>query len=205
MLPSDKSLAGFYNLDLPVSANFVLRCTGEYFDSKGSSRGTSNAIDRNHLVHLRSQAGAVVTGGTTARIEGYLPSSKFKTYVFSRSESLAGLSVLAFEGRQELLGIFELLCQENERVLVEVGPVLLNEFLLTGVIDTLFCTVVHFSDSCICLADTIGSLENTISIVESVLATPRGVSVTSFQLEDTVLARFDCGEPYRRRRTGEIA
>lgn len=188
-------LASFYNLDRRVSATFVMRCNGEYRDDRGSSRGISSATDRAHLIHLRSQADAVITGGCTARAEAYQPTSRFDTYVFSRTPVADGLHRLTFESLQSLREIFSDLKIKHAHILVEAGPKLLNILLVEGLIDTIFASVVHSIEDCTCSPDAIASVDENTAFVEKVLRIPKAIDVKSTMIAETSLTRYDCGEP----------
>ncbi len=188
-------LAGFYNLDRQVSANFVVRCNGEYRDQRGSSRGISSSTDRAHLIHLRSQADAVITGGSTARAEAYSPTSRFATYVFSRTAVASGLHRLTFSSSESLQDVFANLQLKHARILVEAGPKLLNIFLAEGLVDTLFVSVVHGTDTCTCSTNARSSIDENTALTKPILNIPNGAAAESTIIADTALTRYDCGEP----------
>lgn len=188
-------IAVFYNLDKPVSTNFVMRCNGEYVDANGSSRNISSPIDRKHLIHLRSQTEAVVTGGATALAEGYSPTSRFETYVFSRKPVSSGLHRLIFSSSESLRLVFSRLQKKHSRILVEAGPELLNIFLAEHLIDTLFMSVVHETESCKCSAPEKESTDATITLARKILHIPDVARAQIAIVANTVLSRFDCGEP----------
>jgi riboflavin biosynthesis pyrimidine reductase len=131
----------WYELEPGFAANFHLNEAGNYFGKTGSSRDISNEIDLAHLIKLRSQADAIVVGGETARIEGYKPSTRFETYVFTSLPTHTELRPLKFSGDAELSDRLSELKALHNRVLSECGPSLLNQFLKLGEIDQLFLTV----------------------------------------------------------------
>jgi hypothetical protein len=119
VVQATNQVANFYLLDKPVSANFVISCSGAFVDKNGSSRGISSPDDLAHLVHLRSQASAVVIGGNTARKEGYSPKSRFETYVFSETSNVpSGLQRRHFKDDADLQRVFGELIAEHDSVLV---------------------------------------------------------------------------------------
>jgi riboflavin biosynthesis pyrimidine reductase len=131
----------WYETQPGFAANFHLTETGAYYGSTKSSRDISNEVDLAHLKQLRAGADAVVIGGATARAEGYKPSSKFKTYVFSRKPQSTQLEHLSFDNEDQLLEQLAFLKSSHSRVLSECGPSLLNKFLDLGAVDQLFLTV----------------------------------------------------------------
>lgn len=131
----------WYELEPGFSANFHMTESGGYFGQNHSSRDISNEVDLAHLIKLRSQTNALVVGGSTARAEGYKPSKRFETYVFSSQPQLPELHRLEFSGDAELLAHLSALKTKHTRVLSECGPALLNKFLQIGAIDQLFLTV----------------------------------------------------------------
>ena len=195
MEPAISELAAFYNLDRQVSANFVMRCTGEYRDDRGSSRGISSSTDRAHLIHLRSQADAVITGGGTARTEAYSPTSRFETYVFSRTSAAEGLHRLQFVNLEALREVFTDLKLKHARILVEAGPKLLNVFIDEGLVDTLFVSVVHDARSCSCFAWATSSPDKNTALISQVLRIPAAATAKTTVIANTALTRYDCGEP----------
>ena len=172
-----------------------MRCNGEYVDGNGSSRSISSSIDRKHLIHLRSQAEAVVTGGVTARAEGYSPTSRFETYVFSRKPVSSGLHRLSFSSSESLRLVFSGLQKKHSRILVEAGPELLNIFLAEHLIDTLFMSVVHETESCKCSAPDKELADATITLARKILHVPDVARAQVAFVANTTLSRFDCGEP----------
>jgi len=186
--------ADFYILDKPVSANFVIDCQGHFADSRGSSRGISNDVDRNHLSLLRRQADAIVTGGATARVEKYAPSTQYVTYVFTTQELVPGLIARRFGNGQRLVGIFGDIASSHAHVLVEAGPKLLKQLFAENLIDTLFLTVTHLKSTCMCLPEDAGIIRRDIWPNE-LLGLPKvGVRRTT-TINGTVLTRVDLGEP----------
>jgi riboflavin biosynthesis pyrimidine reductase len=131
----------WYELEAGFSANFHLTESGDYFGENHSSRDISNEVDLAHLIKLRSQTNALVVGGSTARAEGYKPSDRFETYVFSSQPQVIELHRLEFSGDAELLEQISTLKAKHTRVLSECGPALLNKFLQLGAVDQLFLTV----------------------------------------------------------------
>ena len=135
------SAVAWYELEPGFAANFHLTETGEYFGSSNSSRDISNDIDLTHLKQLRRGADALVVGGATARAEGYKPTPRHKTYVFSRHPKVDGLEYLSFASDEELSGYIAFLKNSHGRVLSECGPSLLNKLLSLREVDALFLTV----------------------------------------------------------------
>ena len=190
------ALASFYLLDKPVSANFVISCTGAFVGSNSSSRGISSPEDLSHLVHLRSQASAVIVGGNTARLETYSPTSRFETYVFSKGLNFPeGLTHLQFQNRSDLQQLFKEIAAKHKRVLVESGPRLLNQFLDERLIDTVFLSIVHQTENCTCALASLDDPKLIEALARSLLRIPTRARATSMISGRTVLTRFDCGEP----------
>ena len=136
-----KSAVAWYELKPGFAANFHITEDGKYFGANKTSRDLSNEVDLAHLKKLRSQADAVVIGGSTARNEGYKKSKNFETYVFTRGPNDGELHALHFSSEAELVGHIANLKSIYTRVLSECGPALLNKFLELGVVDQLFLTV----------------------------------------------------------------
>ena len=118
---------------------------GKYLGENKTSRDISNEVDLAHLKKLRSQADAVVIGGSTARNEGYKKSKNFETYVFTRGPNDGELHALHFSSEAELVGHIANLKSIHTRVLSECGPALLNKFLELRAADQLFLTVTFTS------------------------------------------------------------
>ncbi len=127
-----------------VVANFVMSSQGEWADENGSSRGISNQLDRNVLIHLRRNFSAVLTGGNTARTEGYRKSDRFKTYVVTRPGSLtpAGLERIEPRDLLSLKANIELISKKHLGLLVEAGPTLLRTLAGLQLIDRIYLTVI---------------------------------------------------------------
>jgi riboflavin biosynthesis pyrimidine reductase len=136
-----KSAVAWYELQPGFAANFHMTEEGKYFGANKSSRDISNEVDLVHLKKLRSQADAVVIGGSTARNEGYKRSKNFETYVFTRGSNHGELHVLHFSNEAELVGQIVNLKSLHTRVLSECGPALLSKFLELRAVDQLFLTV----------------------------------------------------------------
>lgn len=136
-----KSAVAWYELKPGFAANFHLTEEGKYFGANKTSRDISNEVDLAHLKKLRSQADAVVIGGSTARSEGYKRSKTFETYVFTRGPNDAELHSLHFSNEAELVGHIASLKSLHTRVLSECGPALLSKFLELRALDQLFLTV----------------------------------------------------------------
>ena len=206
MVSGLSSVANFYVLDKPVSANVVISCTGAFVDQNGSSRGISSPDDLAHLVHLRKLADAVVIGGNTARKESYSPTSRFVTYVFSRSSKVPnGLLRKQFDNDADLQRSFDELTSAHEHILVEAGPSLLNKFLLAGLIDVLFVSIVHKSHECKCEMGSTTNIQAIRSLVRVFLEVPLEALLQVQIFGSTVVTRFDCGEPQRLNSKRQIA
>ena len=136
-----KSAVAWYELQPGFAANFHITEDGKYFGANKTSRDISNEVDLAHLKKLRSQADAVVIGGSTARSEGYKKSKNFETYVFTRGPNDGELHALHFSSEAELVGHIANLKSIHKRVLSECGPALLNKFLELRAVDQLFLTV----------------------------------------------------------------
>ena len=196
MVQATNQVAKFYLLDKPVSATFVISCSGAFVDQNGSSRGISSAEDLAHLIHLRNQASAVVIGGNTARKEAYSPKSRFETYVFSETSNVpSGLQRRQFKDDADLQRVFGELIADHDRVLVEAGPNLLNRFLLGGLIDTLLVSIVHTVGLCECGTEGRADIQAIGALVRTVLDVPPAVRPKLQHFGSTVVTRFDCGEP----------
>jgi len=127
-----------------VVANFVITAAGHWRDENSSSRGISNDLDRSVLIKLRSFNKAVLTGGNTARIEGYRASAKFETFVLSTGKLPipSGLTVISATSDTELQEHVIELKDRFDGLLVEAGPTLLSKLVSLDLIDRLFLTVV---------------------------------------------------------------
>ena len=136
-----ENLVSWYQLEPGLAANFHLTEGGDFFGSNRSSRDISNTVDLSHLKKLRTQVDAIVVGGSTARAEGYKPSEKFKTYVFSHRLQGDGMHQLEFSNDDQLAEQLGQLKELHLRILCECGPSLLNKFLFLREIDQLFLTV----------------------------------------------------------------
>jgi riboflavin biosynthesis pyrimidine reductase len=136
-----KSAVAWYELQPGFAANFHITEDGKYFGANKTSRDISNEVDLAHLKKLRSQADAVVIGGSTARSEGYKKSKNFETYVFTRGPNDGELHALHFSCEAELVSHIANLKSIHKRVLSECGPALLNKFLELRAVDQLFLTV----------------------------------------------------------------
>ena len=127
-----------------VVANFVMTCDGKWRDSQNSSRGISNALDREVLIRLRQSHSAILTGGETARVEGYRASSRFKTYILSRSSQdlVDGLDYLSPKSDGELIESIRAIRARHDGLLIEAGPSLLAKLVSLGLVDRLFLTII---------------------------------------------------------------
>lgn len=117
----------------------IVNSLGEFVDSKGSSRGISNELDRKLIGYLRKQSDVVVTGGNTARSENYRVPSHCALAVISRTFNLD-------DERFFHLGNPETALQELrnlgfKRILLETGPTLSKYFLARDQVDE-FCLTV---------------------------------------------------------------
>lgn len=124
-----------------VRLNMVVSASGAFVDSSGSSRGLSNELDRALIVHLRTLSDVYVTGGNTARNEGYRAKEKPSLAVItSGGYELAGAIMLTppKETSAPLWVIEQLTNQGFEHILLEVGPSLAKEFLANDLVDE-FC------------------------------------------------------------------
>ncbi|CAB4959200.1 unannotated protein [freshwater metagenome] len=125
-------------------ANLVQGLGGSFTDALGSSRGISNAIDRELLLDLRSLADVVVTDGETARREGYRIPKACDLAVITRAGYVpaAGVSKRNYvELRMSPpQAIRELIESGYQRILIECGPSLIAEMISVGLIDQLCLT-----------------------------------------------------------------
>lgn len=96
MLP-DNFLASYQPLE-GLRANFVCNNLGEFTDSHGSSRGISNSLDFELLVHLRKICDVAITGHRTAAIEGYKSSSRCAIAIIARSSAINDVPALTDTG-----------------------------------------------------------------------------------------------------------
>ncbi len=131
-----------------IFANLLLLDDGSYYGPDGSSRSISNEIDKTVLVHLRRKSRALVVGGNTARNEGYKPSERFETFVFTGDpDSLAtGLKPLQFDDVSDLKVQLVEMLQRYGQILIEAGPSLLKKLIATGEVDYLCLTVIGQPD-----------------------------------------------------------
>ncbi|MFM2024184.1 MAG: hypothetical protein RLZZ56_197 [Actinomycetota bacterium] len=119
----------------------VVSPEGSFVDSKGSSRGISNELDRSLIVHLRSLSDVYVTGGNTARNEAYKVKEKPVLAVITATDyELPGAIMLTppvgFSAYPWVIAT--LTSRGFERILLEVGPSLAKEFLAGDLVDE-FC------------------------------------------------------------------
>jgi riboflavin biosynthesis pyrimidine reductase len=128
-----------------VVANFITTGHGAYQDERGSSRGISNDIDRQVLVHLRAWANAVLVGGETARTENYKPDGRFETFVFTKRDLKLhdGLRRLSADSDTELRHAIKSIRTQHGGLLVEAGPTLVSKLAALGLIDIICLTVVE--------------------------------------------------------------
>ena len=131
-----------------IFANLLLLDDGSYYGTDGSSRSISNEVDRTVLVHLRRKGRAVVVGGNTARNEGYRPSERFDTFVFTGDpDSLAaGLKPLHFDDANDLQVQLVEMLERYGQILIEAGPNLLRKLIATGEVNYLCLTVIGKPD-----------------------------------------------------------
>jgi riboflavin biosynthesis pyrimidine reductase len=114
---------------------------GSFVDTKGSSRGISNNLDRDLLIHLRTLSDIVVTGGATARLEQYRKPKTASLAIISRRhvEISDAIALTPPESSQVAVwSLQELRRLGFNRVLLEVGPSLAREFLENDLVDE-FC------------------------------------------------------------------
>jgi len=125
-------------------ANLVQGLDGSFVDSLGSSRGISNALDRELLLEVRLVADVVVTDGETARREGYRVPKSCDLAVITRT-GYAPVPGLSKKHYVELRtspaeAIRELLKSGYQKILIECGPSLVAEMISAGLIDQLCLT-----------------------------------------------------------------
>lgn len=159
-----------------VVANFIATGHGAYQDEHGSSRGISNEIDRQVLVHLRSRANAILVGGETARVENYKPDGRFETFVVSKrdTELNDGLQRFKADSDAELERSIESVRVRHGGLLVEAGPTLVTKLAALGLIDILCLTVV----------DPIGEPSN---ILKSLFGVQDAQLLSTQRIENTLL------------------
>ena len=171
-----------------------MSCSGLFVDGQGSSRGISNETDRRHLVRLRRQADALVTGGQTAKIENYAPSSNHETYVFSKNPVRDGLKQLHFSTQKDLIQVVCALKTNHTRVLLEAGPGLLRQMFRANLVQSLFLSITHDAGDCTCTARQVsGCLPNQTAV--KLLSLPRDTIRRAVTISGTCLSRLDFGEP----------
>lgn len=135
---------------LNVIANLVVSSTGAT-SKNGSSIGLSSPADRKRFHELRSQADAILIGGSTARREPY---KKTPIPLFIITHSLVRLqpkNQLAKQlnlppaaALQEISNFFKNV--QSAQLLVEAGPKLLMQMIEENLIKTLHLTVNHKVD-----------------------------------------------------------
>lgn len=135
----------FYNRPPRVRANLVQSLGGAFEDSTGSSRGISNELDRDLLLHLRTLADVVVTDGETARRENYRVPKACDLAVITRIgySPVVGESTrkyLEFIGHSPAAVIRELLSEGYSRILLETGPNLVRELVGQNLVNQLCMT-----------------------------------------------------------------
>lgn len=114
---------------------------GQFVDESGSSRGISNVIDRNLLIHLRTLSDVVVTGGETARLEQYRkPKNASLAIISRRPVGIVDAIILTPPPTSEAASwsVIELKRLGFARILLEVGPSLAREYLQRDLVDE-FC------------------------------------------------------------------
>lgn len=165
-----------YEFGDKVVANFVVTGRGAYQDERGSSRGISNGIDRQILVHLRSRANAVLVGGETARVEGYKQDSRFQTLVLTNRDLQIrdGLTRFMAGSDSELKDAIASLWAENSGLLVEAGPTLVAKLAELVLIDILCLTIID-------------PVEEPKSILKSLFKIENAELLSSQQSDNTLL------------------
>jgi riboflavin biosynthesis pyrimidine reductase len=127
-----------------VRLNLVAGAVGQLVDHKGSSRGLSNEFDRALIRHLRALSDVYVTGGNTARIEGYKSPARGSLAVITRGEfELPGAITLTPPTGQDVATwtLSKLRELGYKRILLEVGPSLAKHFFAANLIDELCLTL----------------------------------------------------------------
>lgn len=122
-----------------IRLNMVATGKGNFVDQKGSSRGISNNLDRQLIGHLRKLADVIVTGGATARSEGYRVPSNAALAVISTSFVLEDANFLSLPDPNGALDVLRDLGFKN--ILLETGPTLSKHFLQADQVDE-FCLTV---------------------------------------------------------------
>lgn len=92
MLP-DSFLATYEPLK-GLRANFVCDNSGKFTDSRGSSRGISNSLDFELLLHLRQMSHVAITGHRTAAVEGYKSTSRCAIAILARASDTTDVPAL---------------------------------------------------------------------------------------------------------------
>lgn len=148
-----------------VRLNMVVDSSGKFTDASGSSRGISNENDRSLLVRLRKLSDVYVTGGNTARLEGYKVPTLRNLAIITSKQVAEGIISLTPRESVELTQwvIDELHAKQFKKILLEVGPKLAKEFLSKDRIDE-FCLTVVNGDISIAKSVLVG-LESTLDLV----------------------------------------
>jgi riboflavin biosynthesis pyrimidine reductase len=149
-----------------IVANFVVSSDGKWQDQTGSSRGISNDLDRELLVHLRHNYRALLVGGNTARHERYRPNNRFETFVVTSPESITpdGLTRVEPSDDADLATRLREIARANGGLLVEAGPRLLAKLFELGLISKIYLSIVGESANTASLVKTLFDL-NTFELV----------------------------------------
>jgi riboflavin biosynthesis pyrimidine reductase len=170
----------FYQPKAGIVANFVVSSDGKWQDERGSSRGISNELDRELLVHLRGHYRAVLVGGNTARRESYKLSNRFETFVVTSPDSATpgGLTRVEPVDDADLAAKVQAITSANGGLIVEAGPRLLTTLLKLGLISKIYLTIVGDG------GDTAALVKGLFDLNSFEVVATQSVSNTHFQVID---------------------
>lgn len=129
-----------------VRLNMVTNGQSELIGELDSSRSMSNSTDRELIVHLRTISDVYVTGGNTARREGYKTPEKGQLAVISRSKPSNLGQIWINPPSDESVtawSVAELRRLGFSKILLEVGPSLARQFLQGNLVDEFCLTVTN--------------------------------------------------------------
>lgn len=116
---------------------------GRWVDEDGGSRGVSSSKDLAHLIAMRRRADVIVTSGKTARDNRYKPAQRDLVVITRQS---ASSFPLLQDGRVrfvsgDVVAIIKDLEAKYDSVLIEFGPLLLEQCIAAGLIDEILVSV----------------------------------------------------------------
>lgn len=146
----------------------VVNGDGLFVDDSGSSRGISTRLDQRQISRLRALSDVIVTGGATARAEGYEASKHAPVAVISHQtyQNADLISLIPPSDSVVPTWVIEHLKELGyDKILLEVGPSLAKEFLESNLVDEFLLTVTN--GSLTVANQTQKSLGGVLSLVDS--------------------------------------